>query len=439
MGKEAGRETKTAAGGNGGGQAFGGLFRKAALTRLSAGERIDEPLKVSRPSDWILTGTLLVLAAAAAVWSFLGDIPVITTGRGLVQPAGGIAEVLTQVGGTVWSEVPADETPVREGDLLIKINTQADLQQLTNALEKEKLAKEDYETQKRIHSVTVDMSRETGDRVKKLMKENIGKLEALYAEREEDRELTVKLFKKGYATKSDLLAADEALTASLQNRHAAQIGLAREEESEEAALIQKEQNLRHAEEEYLLAVEERKRLESAMRQHEIRAPIAGKVSEFTLKRGDSVPANTRICLIVGEGLPALVYAFFPAEDAERMKPGAEARIELDAFPADTYGKLLGRITALDSLPANADQVARSVGYSEALTKELASGPPVTRVTIALRTEDQGGRALYEKAGGGRPLTVASGMICRGSVVLEDRVPVTLIVPALKRWFGITTR
>jgi hypothetical protein len=29
------------------------------------------------------------------------------------------------------------------------------------------------------------------------------------------------------------------------------------------------------------------------------------------------------------------------------------------------------------------------------------------------------------------------MVCRGEAVVERQVPITLVIPALKKWFGVT--
>ncbi len=45
------------------------LFRKSSLDRISSPEMLNEYIKISRPSIWILLGAILVLVIAAAIWA----------------------------------------------------------------------------------------------------------------------------------------------------------------------------------------------------------------------------------------------------------------------------------------------------------------------------------------------------------------------------------
>jgi hypothetical protein len=62
------------------------LFRKASLERLSSPERLDELMTIVNPKTWLPLGTIGVLLGCGLLWSFVGRIPVTTSGRGhLVQ------------------------------------------------------------------------------------------------------------------------------------------------------------------------------------------------------------------------------------------------------------------------------------------------------------------------------------------------------------------
>ena len=417
-------------------QAGGGLFRKAAMSRMAAGQHVDELLRVSKPSDWFFAGTLAALVVVTIAWSFLGRIPVMASGTGLIQPETGIARVVSSVSGIILSEMPAEGACLKKGDLVVKISTEDDMQRLRNTIEQERLAKEDYEKQKWIYSVTSEMSKKTVAKVTKLMENNIKELELLYKTTQEDYTEMKELYEKGYSTKADILAAEQAMTNASQSLHNAEIQLAKERVSAKSDLIQKKQILRRAEGDYLQVQMSRKEIESSLKSGEIRAPITGLISESTAEYGDFVPANRPLCLVLGEGPPVLIHLFFSSNDAKRTEVGNEVKIEVETFPSDMYGKLIGRVTDIELLPANTPLIEKSCGYSETLTKELLSGPPVNRVTVMLLTERKGGKLIYKKAGTGKPFTISTGMVCTGSIILENEVPITLVIPALKRWFGV---
>ena len=45
------------------------IFRKSNLDRISSPEKLNEYIRVSRPSTWIILGAIVVMLAAAMFWA----------------------------------------------------------------------------------------------------------------------------------------------------------------------------------------------------------------------------------------------------------------------------------------------------------------------------------------------------------------------------------
>lgn len=58
------------------------IFRKEALERLSSPEQLDQLMQIVTPRSWLPLTALSGLLVCGLVWSFVGRIPVTTTGRG---------------------------------------------------------------------------------------------------------------------------------------------------------------------------------------------------------------------------------------------------------------------------------------------------------------------------------------------------------------------
>jgi hypothetical protein len=52
-----------------------GIFRKESLDRISSPDQLDEYIKVSSPSIWLVLTALLVLFTSVVVWGFTGTLP----------------------------------------------------------------------------------------------------------------------------------------------------------------------------------------------------------------------------------------------------------------------------------------------------------------------------------------------------------------------------
>jgi HlyD family secretion protein len=53
-----------------------GLFRKAALERLSSPEQLDKAIVVSTPVSWLALIGVTVIVAASVLWLVYGGLPI---------------------------------------------------------------------------------------------------------------------------------------------------------------------------------------------------------------------------------------------------------------------------------------------------------------------------------------------------------------------------
>lgn len=60
------------------------IFRHDSVERLSSPAQLNKLLVVIRLRGWIVLATLVTIILGILVWSFLGEIPIITTGRGIL-------------------------------------------------------------------------------------------------------------------------------------------------------------------------------------------------------------------------------------------------------------------------------------------------------------------------------------------------------------------
>lgn len=61
------------------------LFRQSSLERISSPDQLNDYIKVSNPSVWIVLAAMLALAAGAAVWAIYGSLPTKISARGTVS------------------------------------------------------------------------------------------------------------------------------------------------------------------------------------------------------------------------------------------------------------------------------------------------------------------------------------------------------------------
>ena len=86
------------------------LYRPKALAKISSPDELDQVLRVVPPSAWLALLTLLAVILSVVTWGYLGRIPIITRGPGVLLARGTTHTVVSLVAGQVV------EVNVRRGD-----------------------------------------------------------------------------------------------------------------------------------------------------------------------------------------------------------------------------------------------------------------------------------------------------------------------------------
>jgi hypothetical protein len=100
-------------------------FRFKALQRMREPDELDSPTLLASPRGWIATFVVLIVVVAAAVWSFVGRLPVTVTAGGLLTHPAGTAELESPFTGTVRTMLVAAPDTVFRGQPLVEV-TEAD-------------------------------------------------------------------------------------------------------------------------------------------------------------------------------------------------------------------------------------------------------------------------------------------------------------------------
>lgn len=62
-----------------------GLFRKEAMEQLTSPEKLDDYIRVSTPSIWILLGAMIVFLAGVFAWGKFGHLDTLVKGAAVVR------------------------------------------------------------------------------------------------------------------------------------------------------------------------------------------------------------------------------------------------------------------------------------------------------------------------------------------------------------------
>src|SRR3954469_1797503 len=110
-----------------------GIFREAALERLSTPERLDQGLTVVGSMSWALLGGLSALVVGGLIWSVIVVVPVTVKGEGILLSPGGVLDVTSDGPGRVTQFLVRTDDAVAVGQIVARLDQPELRQQLATA------------------------------------------------------------------------------------------------------------------------------------------------------------------------------------------------------------------------------------------------------------------------------------------------------------------
>lgn len=77
------------------------LFRKSSLDSISSPEQLNDYIKVSNPSIWLVLVSLFILLTAVFVWGFTGSLPTTVSAEGVVSHGDVLCYISTEDADTI--------------------------------------------------------------------------------------------------------------------------------------------------------------------------------------------------------------------------------------------------------------------------------------------------------------------------------------------------
>lgn len=72
------------------------LFRKKSIDKISAPEQLNDYIKVSNPSVWVVLAAVFILLASLTIWSIFGTLPTTITAKGCLAEDGTLTCFISQ-------------------------------------------------------------------------------------------------------------------------------------------------------------------------------------------------------------------------------------------------------------------------------------------------------------------------------------------------------
>lgn len=417
----------------------GRIFRKRALQvrrqRISD-ESLQELPRIIPPFGWLTLAGILVFILGALVWSLIGSVPTTLTGQGIILRGGQISSITAQGQGQIEQILVRSGDPVKPGQVVAKVRqptlqTQIDAQKriVENLRARLKTVQDESSSLLKSQKAYVAKQRSTVQSAIKDYDQQIQSLQKVVDAQQ-------KLLSEGLIPLTTLLESRTLLDTTQINMLASMNQLQMLETTELTNLSTAEANTFQAQ--LNLETEEAtlQQLEAEFNQGAaVVSTIEGVIVGVNVSIGQDVTPGQAVFGVEPAHEDMTAVLFFPAGVAKRIVPGMIAQTSPETVPVDQYGFILGKVTHVADVPATPGSMMAFLA-NENLVQTLTMFGPQLQVLATLEKDPKTKSGYKWSSSDGPPTTVPAGTMVTARVIVEEQRPIELVIPLLKRFFGI---
>jgi HlyD family secretion protein len=168
----------------------------------------------------------------------------------------------------------------------------------------------------------------------------------------------------------------------------------------------------------------------------VKAPVAGRIEEIRVGRGDVVSPGT-VLVTIGQVNPGSfeILAVFANNMAKRIVPGMDTHIRPVSVRKEEHGSMRGRVLSISELSISKAELDAILRNSELTNHQMGdTAPLLAKIEVFLDKGTPSGFAWW--GGQGPPFAVTRGTRVEVDVLVDHRRPIALIIPAFRQLLGL---
>ena len=472
------------------------IFRQQSLERLSSPERLDRLMQVVTPKDWLPLAGLAVFGALGILWSVKGNIPITVEGRGVLINPRRVVQFQSPISGQLQSlnvkngqcvkkdQVlgiinPSDikQQLQQQQDKLAQLKQQAQkttlLRQQRTQLETEAITTESTSLKQRLQNTLSLTPRIKQESLNSISQQRLSLQQRLQNAKELTPVLQKRLTKQQQLQKQGAISQERVLQAEQEYRQSRQSiseiqAQLQQLQLQETELQQRYQenlnNITQIKAELEKLTTRRKQIEqnnleatnSSQNQIQevqqaiarlqkqvtdnsiIKSPHTGCIVEITATTGQYLNPGTRLgTLQTGEkATGTMSVTYFAVENGKKIQPGMKILITPDTVKRTRYGGIIGKITEVSPLPITSQGATSVVGNPEVVQQLMGERGGKIEAIAKLEMDSKTFSGYQWSSSQGPKLEISPGTTTTVRVKVEERAPITFVLPILREWSGI---
>jgi HlyD family secretion protein len=429
------------------------IFRKAALDRLSSPEQLDQLMQVTTPKSWMALAAFGALLLTALVWGIFGHIADQVHGRGILLRSDGVFLVAARGEGTVLELCVQRDQIVTNGQLLARIRQPEAEIKLRQARTNYEALKVSFEELQRDQQSDQAFEQTNYVTEKSMLERMLTSYRAQLRALTDRTNVESQLLTNGSMNVIEYLATERALYSAQRDLYGTEVQIQQVEMAHFQAQARRRQLITERSEQCKQAHQQMEDLSYvSVLNSEVRSPYPGQILELLVKRGDLISANTSIATLQSTTNELVVRLFLNASDGERVvsslsrlrqrssaaKGSLPTTMEALLAPAfvrkEEFGLMRGEVEDASGYPVTPQGMLR-VLQNQILVNEFSQfGAPI-EVMVRLTKAPDTVSGFAWTSGKGPSVTISSGTLCEGTITINRRAPISLVLPILSKTFG----
>jgi HlyD family secretion protein len=415
------------------------LFREKALEKAASPERLDQDIQIIKSYSWIPLAALGSLVVAGLTWSVVGRIPITALGQGVLVYPSTVVDFQAASSGQLLETTVKVGDSVKKGDVLATID-QAELQK---QLQQEQTKLADLQAQDQVaNSLQGQRSAiEQGalEQQRLSLQQQLESAALLTPTLQSRLERRRWLLEQGAVSEDTVLEAQQAyqesatkvpsLQAQLQQIDVQLKGQVEQNYTASVSRQNQIQNVKRAIAQLELQLQKNSQVIS---QHN------GQILEIAATPGQALSPGIRIGTIAAQNSNSTLVGvtFFPDSDGKKLQPGMPVEITPTTVKRERFGGIMGTVTDISAFPVTKEGVNRLIGNPEVTQALLAKGPQI-QVFANLQPDMSTYSKFKWSSSQGPQLKVSAGTSTTVRVTVEERAPITFVLPILRSWSGLS--
>ncbi|MBI5440290.1 MAG: NHLP bacteriocin system secretion protein [Deltaproteobacteria bacterium] len=167
---------------------------------------------------------------------------------------------------------------------------------------------------------------------------------------------------------------------------------------------------------------------------QVLAAYPGKIVSRLVDAGQEVRQGAPVLLLELSNRPLRAVAFIPLQGA-RIRTGMTAQMSPEGITWEEYGYMLGDVISVTQGPVNPDSMNRILRNPQLVQQFTAAGS-VYEMKIMLRLDPSTPSGFSWTSRQGPPIKFGSGTLLRVQIPVQEKRPIELVIPTLRRWTGV---